>query len=317
MTCNTSVSFVMPAFNCATTIQESVESIMQSNFEDGDEVIIVDDGSTDNTMEVVLMLKEEYPLVRIIHNSQNRGCPASRNIGIESATNSLLFNLDSDNILVPGSIHKLKRFLLDLDADVAAFGEIHFFSNEKDNVTRKWIFRPGRFTLADLLAGPYNPGPSGNYMYTKENWLRVGKYWEFGPGLNEAWGFTLKQLASGSKMFSMPDSYYLHRYGHASLFVRESERPGASSLMATRMITPFLELIDEKDAEYIMSQKGRYTWFQNLEKHPIRLKSRDSGSTGFTTNKKSSNFQIMKAKIIGAISRTLPNSIKNIIRGER
>jgi len=54
-----------------------------------------------------------------------------------------------------------------------------------------------------------------------------------------------------------------------------------------------------------------------LERHPIRPKSGDSGSTDFTTNIKPSNFQIMKAKIIGAISRTLPNPIKNIIRGKR
>lgn len=88
----------------------------------------------------------------------------------------------------------------------------------------RWVCRPGVLTLADLLAGPISPAPAGNYMYSKESWQRVGKYWEYGKGLNEAWGFSLKQIASGSKFVVMPDSYYFHRYGHDSLYVRESKK---------------------------------------------------------------------------------------------
>lgn len=117
-------------------------------------------------------------------------------------------------------------------------------------------------------------------------------------------------------MMVMSDSYYYHRYGYESYWVRESKK-GQTSLTATQIIIPFIDLINDKDVNYIMSRQGRKSWFGDLGKRPIRLKSGDSGSTGFTTNKKSSNFQIMKVKIIGAISCTLPNPIKNIIRGKR
>lgn len=54
------ISYCMPTFNSADTIAESVESIMDGNFEDGDEMIIVNDGSTDNTVKIVEGLKKKY-----------------------------------------------------------------------------------------------------------------------------------------------------------------------------------------------------------------------------------------------------------------
>ena len=46
---NSKISFIIPAYNCADTLVESIESIFDGNFEDGDEVIIVNDASTDKT----------------------------------------------------------------------------------------------------------------------------------------------------------------------------------------------------------------------------------------------------------------------------
>ena len=131
---SSSVSFVMPAYNCADTVVESVESIIQANLEEGDKLIIVDDCSTDNTAQVLSDLKRRYPFIEIISNTQNKGCPASRNVGIDRASNPLIFNLDSDNILVPGSIKQLKQFMISEKADMAAFGELYFFQKDKNKV---------------------------------------------------------------------------------------------------------------------------------------------------------------------------------------
>jgi glycosyltransferase involved in cell wall biosynthesis len=268
----------MPAYNCAETVVESVESIIQGNFEEGDELIIVDDASTDYTARVLSKLKGKYPCITVIHNAENKGCPATRNVGIDRASNPLIFNLDSDDVLVPGSVRQLRQVLISDRADVVAFGEIHYFRENIDKVTHKWICHPGVMTLADFLAGHIVPG--GNFLYTKESWQRVNRYGEYGAGLHEFWGFSLKQIAMGSKFVVMPNTYYFHRYGHDSLFVRESKKNNESSLMATKMIMPFVNLIDENDAEYIMSEEGSRTWFDNLAKRPIRLKSGEIGKTG-------------------------------------
>lgn len=309
------ISFFIPAYNCEKTIPESVESILEGNFTHGDDLVIVDDGSTDNTGKVLNELKNKYPAIKLLKHTRNKGGAATRNTAVENTENEILFCLDSDNVLVPGSIQKLKAYLLNSGADVAAFQELHYFKADKSKVTHKWTFRQGLITLADCLAGPVTPGASGNYMFTKESWIRAGGYPEFARTY-DTWGFGFRQLATGAKMVVMPESFYFHRYGHDSNWAREV-RKGSASLKALQILLPFLDMLDQKDVDYIMSRKRRYDWFKNLEKHPIRLKSGDSGSTGFTTNIKPSSFQIMRAKVIGAISRTLPSSIKNIIRGER
>ena len=280
---NAPVSFIMPAYNCADTVVESVESIIQGNLEDGDELIIVNDGSTDGTPRVIQMLASKYDSIKILSHKINRGsAAASRNTGIENAQHQLLFCLDADNLLAPGSIKKLKEFLINTGADAAAFQELWYFSKTFQEITHKWTFRSGEVTLADALSGKFWPGPSGNYLLTKESWRRAGRYHEFvGAGI-DSWGFGVRQLATGSKMQVLDGTGYYHRYGHESAWVRDT-KSGNTSLKALQMLIPFLDLIDDNDVEYIMSRKGRYTWFKDLEEHPLKLKTGEKGRTGITS----------------------------------
>jgi len=327
MTRNASVSFVIPAFNCATMIQESVESIFNGNFSDGDEIIIVDDASTDNTLKVIESLQKKYPSINIFKHNYNKGsASAGRNTGIDNSKNDLIFCLDADNVLYPGSVPKLKEFMLSKNADACAFGELHYFIENKEQVTHRWIFND-EIKLVDCLAGKYNPCSSGNYLFTKASWIKAGRYNE--PRLInqtlDSWTFAVRQIATGAKMVTLKNTYYFHRYGINSHYIRE-HRKGNVSLSALVALIPFLDMLDESDLEYIMSKKGRYTWLHNLESHPIRLKSGEIGRNGKAVDmnskplqkaKKPSNFQIMIAKVIGAISRALPNSIKEDIRRKK
>ena len=67
------VSFIMPAYNCAGTIAESVASIMETNFRQGDELVIVNDFSSDGTASVIESLQEVYPVIKAVHHPRNRG----------------------------------------------------------------------------------------------------------------------------------------------------------------------------------------------------------------------------------------------------
>ena len=124
--------------------------------------------------------------------------------------------------------------------------------------------------MADNLAGHKVPGASGNYMFTRESWKRAGGYPEFAGAL-DTWGFGFRQLATGSKMMVMEDSYYHHRCGHESYWVR-FKNDHSPSLTALQIILPFIELMNERDVNRIMG-RGRDTWFGNTEKQPVRLKS--------------------------------------------
>jgi len=268
------ISFIVPAYNCEKYITKAVESIMKTNFSKGDEVVICNDASTDKTELVIKKLIKKYPNIKYVKHVRNKGGGAARNTAIENTSNELIFCLDSDNILVEGSIIKLKDFLINTGSDIAAFQELHYFVNSIKEVTHKWIFKPGKFTIEDYLSGIKVPGASGNYLFTKKSWINAEGYPEY-AGSSDTWGFGFQQLITGSKMMVMEKSFYFHRYGYESYWVRES-RKNNLSLNVLRIIIPFLDFIRDEDIEYIFSPKGRYIWFENLDKHPIRLKNNDT-----------------------------------------
>ena len=281
---NSKISFIIPAYNCANTIVESIESIFKGNFEDGDEVIIVNDASTDRTLQIINGLHKKYPAIKTVSHNINKGSAAAgRNTGIDYSKNNLIFCLDSDNVLIPGSVLALKKYMLEQNADVATFGEIHFFKTDIKKITHKWTYKDKQIELKDALAGYKWPGPSGNYLFTKRSWLNAGRYNESIGGAYDSWAFGIKQLATGSKMVTTKDFFYYHRAGHESAFMRDKDKI-KPSLIALSVLVNFLDLIENEEVDYIMSKEHRCSWFDNLEKRPIRLKNSTIGIDGFKTN---------------------------------
>lgn len=89
------VSVIMPAYNCQNTIQESVNSVIQQTYSYF-ELIIVDDGSTDNTYEV-LKIFQDLPKIIILRSNINNGVGYSRNVAISKARGQYIAFLDSDD----------------------------------------------------------------------------------------------------------------------------------------------------------------------------------------------------------------------------
>lgn len=270
---NTNISFIIPAYNCAKFLPDAVNSIFNGNFTAGDEVIIIDDASTDNTFKVAQNLQKKHSQIKIFRHHYNKGSAAAgRNTGIDNSKNELIFCLDADNVLCPNSIPKLKEYMLDKKAAAAAFGELHYFKKNIQNVTHKWVYKQS-ITLFDCLNHTNKtPCASGNYLFTRDSWLKAGRYNE-SPSIIalDSWAFGFCQLVTGAKMITLPDTFYYHRYGYASTYVREIKKNNPS-LAALQVIIPYLHLIDKKDIEYILSDKKRYSWFENTNNHPIKLK---------------------------------------------
>jgi len=268
------ITFIIPAYNCAGTIQQAVFSITNGNLKEGDDIVVVNDGSTDETRDMIARIEEQHGFIRVINHQVNNGGAAARNTAAENSSNETIFCLDSDNLLIPGSVRKLKEYMVSSGADVAAFEALHYFQDNPQEITHRWVFKRGIHTLSDCLAGAQSPIASGNYMYTKASWKRAGGYPEFAGAL-DAWGFGLRQIASGAKMTVLPEYYYLHRYGHESYWIRSS---GERDRIAFRVLEPFLHMIEDEDAEYI--RNNRDSWFSNLSKHAIRIKNEGKGVNG-------------------------------------
>jgi len=275
---NYKISFVVPSYNCEKTLEEAIDSIFNQNFSEGDEVILVNDSSTDKTLEIANALANKYPFkITILSNTQNMGCPATRNIGIRATKNDLIFNLDSDNILPRGSIELLRSALIKENADIVSFSEYHYFTEDTSKITHKWVCKNGLLTLEDLFSGLINPAPGGNFLYKKSLWEKVGGYWEYGKGLHEAWGFGFKLLLNNAVFFSVPHTFYFHRYSHDSLFIMENKKNNEGIKVTGQFIQNSFNIFDDKSIEYIQKNPN---WFNDLEKHPLKLKSSRKGVNG-------------------------------------
>jgi len=93
-----SVSIIIPAYNRAHTIERAIQSVLNQTFQDF-EIIVVDDGSTDETQAIVEGFRD--PRIRYLCHERNRGAAAARNTGIKAAHGEYLAFLDSDDEWLP------------------------------------------------------------------------------------------------------------------------------------------------------------------------------------------------------------------------
>ena len=95
------VSVVMPLYNRVSTVRQAVDSVLEQNFVDF-ELIIVDDGSTDGSPEVVAAFDDSR--IRLVRLGANRGGNAARNEGIRQARGRIISFLDSDDAFLPNKL---------------------------------------------------------------------------------------------------------------------------------------------------------------------------------------------------------------------
>ena len=103
-----SFTIVTPVFNRANCIRRCIESVIAQNYADL-EHWIVDDGSTDNTFEIVQEYASAHSWIKCHKYEKNRGVNAARNYGIQSASNNYILFLDSDDYLVDNALYGIKE----------------------------------------------------------------------------------------------------------------------------------------------------------------------------------------------------------------
>ena len=121
------VSVIMPVYNVEAYITESLHSIMRQTLTDL-QIICVNDGSTDCTMEMLIKLAAEDPRV-IVVEQQNQGQSAARNKGVTIATGEYVYFFDSDDILVDNALELLYIQAKQTLSQIVLFDGVTFFDN--------------------------------------------------------------------------------------------------------------------------------------------------------------------------------------------
>lgn len=110
-----SVSVITPAFNASPFIAEAVRSVLAQTFGDL-EMLVVDDCSKDDTVDIVSSFASADARVRVIRREENGGPAAARNTALEQAAGRYVAFLDSDDLWLSGKLEAQLRFMRDRDA---------------------------------------------------------------------------------------------------------------------------------------------------------------------------------------------------------
>lgn len=126
------VSVVMPAYNAERFIEDAVRSVQAQSFRDW-ELLVIDDGSTDRTVEIVRELARQDERITVIRNESNLGVAKTRNRGFDLSRGAYVALLDSDDLWYPEKLERQIALAREENADVVycSYGIIDENGNKK------------------------------------------------------------------------------------------------------------------------------------------------------------------------------------------
>ncbi|MDQ6786005.1 MAG: glycosyltransferase [Acidobacteriota bacterium] len=167
------VSIVIPTFNYARFISQAIDSVLQQTFENV-EIVVVDDGSTDETRETLAGYGARIKAVF----QQNKGVSAARNTGVKNSTGDLIAFLDADDVWLSTKLEKQVRCFSENDGEV---GFVHCGIQEFDaqgNVLDEFCGEVAEGWVANelLLLQPVVVGPGSTTILKREIFDQIGGF---------------------------------------------------------------------------------------------------------------------------------------------
>ncbi len=126
------ISVITPVFNAEKFLRKSVESALQ--FDEVKEILLIEDGSTDESLTVCNQLTKEYEKVKLLQhtNGLNKGAGATRNLGIENVTQEFIAFLDADDYYHPNRFEAEKKIFTNYPEADGVYGALGvFFQSDK------------------------------------------------------------------------------------------------------------------------------------------------------------------------------------------
>jgi glycosyltransferase involved in cell wall biosynthesis len=142
------VSIVTPSYNSGPFIAQTIESVLAQTYPHW-EMLIVDDGSVDQSISIVEQYHHRDSRVRLIQMAQNGGVARARNRAIEEARGQYIAFLDSDDLWQPQKLEKQVRFMEETGAALSCTAYLRM--NEAGTIRKEIVTVPNRVSYRSLL----------------------------------------------------------------------------------------------------------------------------------------------------------------------
>ncbi|MBN3873750.1 glycosyltransferase family 2 protein [Nostoc sp. JL33] len=226
---NPKVSVIIPSYNTEAYIAKAIESALDQTLTDI-EVIVVDDGSSDKTVEVAKTFTDQR--LQVILNQQNLGVSAARNRALRAAQGEWIAILDSDDWYAPERLEKLVLLAEETNADMIA-DDLYLI---KDGATSPWstlIQESGEhidkifqidiiyFVETDVYGQIGLHLGLSKPIFKREFLVKHGIEYDETIRITEDFWLDMKCLINGARFFLVPEPYYFYRSRPNSI-VRQS-----------------------------------------------------------------------------------------------
>lgn len=207
------VSIIIPVYNTEKYLRECLDSVVSQTLKDI-EIICINDGSTDNSLQILKEYAQNDNRIKII-DKENGGISFARNTGLQSATGKYVGFVDSDDWIELNFYEKLYNTAIKYGADIALTEIIrtnnnrHFFNLKKekfaDNTQKK-------FKLAKIPQYNY----VWNKIYNREKLLKINIPFEEGIAFEDI-NWSPRVLYYMGRLVTVPDTKYFYRYNSVSI----------------------------------------------------------------------------------------------------
>ena len=205
------ISVIVPVYNVAQYLEKSIASIQQQTYQNL-EIILVDDGATDESGRLCEQIAEQDERVLVYHK-ENEGLSQARNDGLKQAHGDYVIFIDSDDYIHSEMIASLYQQLVKEDADVSSCGVMNVYANSESPQTENqddYFVCDTETFLREYLIGEKIPGTICNKLIKKE----IAAQLTFPKGLiyeDAYYHFDLIKVAKKYVVNTNPYYYYFHR----------------------------------------------------------------------------------------------------------
>jgi glycosyltransferase involved in cell wall biosynthesis len=238
----TKVTVLMPAYNAGKYIAEAMGSVLRQTFSDF-RLLIVDDGSTDDTLEVIRSFSDNR--IDLIHQS-HRGIAAALNKGLSKAKSEYIARFDADDICFCERLMQQVSFL-DSHPDYIIVGTDAEYISE--NGEHLFDFKCAGHTHEQIIRKIYSYCPfiHSSVMYRKEDVILAGGYSEHAHNFEDY--FLWVQLLRKGKFCNLPQQLIKVRFNPASVTIDERWRGRIFRKMKRDIITK--GIITEQEGSHL------------------------------------------------------------------